>query len=46
MKGAATYRYAGYHAIDRRSVPPALQDREEFRSLCPASATCTAKIPT
>jgi amino-acid N-acetyltransferase len=33
----------GYHVIDRRDAPPAMQESEEFRFLCPASATCMAK---
>ena len=33
----------GYAAIDRASAPPAVQESEEFRSLCPASALCMSK---
>jgi len=33
----------GYRAIERQSVPQAVQASEEFRSLCPTSATCMAK---
>jgi amino-acid N-acetyltransferase len=33
----------GYHAIERGEVPEAMQGSEEFRSLCPSSATCMAK---
>ena len=33
----------GYRAIERHSVPQAVQASEEFRSLCPTSATCMAK---
>jgi amino-acid N-acetyltransferase len=32
-----------YRTIERESVPPAVQASEEFRSLCPQSATCMAK---
>lgn len=32
-----------YRTIERASVPPAVQASEEFRSLCPESATCMAK---
>lgn len=32
-----------YHAIERASVPPAVQQSEEFRSLCPQSAACLSK---
>ena len=33
----------GYVAIDRANAPPAVQESEEFRSLCPASAVCMSK---
>jgi amino-acid N-acetyltransferase len=33
----------GYKAIDRKSVPRLVQDSEEFRSLCPQSASCLSK---
>lgn len=33
----------GYAAIDRASAPPAVQESDEFRSLCPASALCMSK---
>jgi amino-acid N-acetyltransferase len=33
----------GYREIDRNRAPPDVQTSEEFRSLCPASATCMAK---
>ena len=33
----------GYQAIDRNSVPGSVQDSEEFRSLCPQSASCLSK---
>jgi amino-acid N-acetyltransferase len=33
----------GYRVIERSSAPPDLQGSEEFRSLCPSSATCMAK---
>jgi amino-acid N-acetyltransferase len=33
----------GYQVIERQDVPPQVQASEEFRSLCPASATCMAK---
>ena len=32
-----------YSVIDRQDVPRDVQMSEEFRSLCPASATCMAK---
>jgi amino-acid N-acetyltransferase len=34
----------GYRVSDRQSVPQDVQGSAEFRSLCPASATCMAKI--
>jgi amino-acid N-acetyltransferase len=33
----------GYRVIDRHNVPRDVRESEEFRSLCPASATCMAK---
>jgi len=36
----------GYVAIDRSRAPAAVQESEEFRSLCPASALCMSKALT
>ena len=33
----------GYCVIERSTAPPNMQASEEFRSLCPSSATCMAK---
>jgi len=33
----------GYRAVERDQVPAEVQGSEEFRSLCPSSATCMAK---
>lgn len=33
----------GYQVIERSAVPADVQQSEEFRSLCPSSATCMAK---
>ncbi|TKR29616.1 GNAT family N-acetyltransferase [Luteimonas gilva] len=33
----------GYALADRATMPEALQDTAEFRSLCPSTATCLAK---
>lgn len=33
----------GYCVIERNSAPRDMQESEEFRSLCPSSATCMAK---
>jgi amino-acid N-acetyltransferase len=33
----------GYCVIERSSAPQEMQESEEFRSLCPSSATCMAK---
>jgi N-acetylglutamate synthase-like GNAT family acetyltransferase len=33
-----------YQVIDRKDAPPEMQQSEEFRTLCPASATCMAKV--
>lgn len=37
------FEHQGYSVLDRSDVPRDLQESEEFRSLCPASATCMAK---
>ncbi len=37
------FQRLGYQVIERKEVPQQLQASEEFRSLCPASATCMAK---
>jgi amino-acid N-acetyltransferase len=37
------FQHLAYHVIERQDVPQAVQASEEFRSLCPASATCMAK---
>lgn len=37
------FAHQGYRVLDRREVPQDVQQSEEFRSLCPASATCMAK---
>ncbi len=36
----------GYRVIERSSAPQEMQGSEEFRSLCPSSATCMAKSLT
>jgi amino-acid N-acetyltransferase len=33
----------GYQRVDRSAAPPSLLQTSEFRSLCPASATCMMK---
>lgn len=33
----------GYEVIERRAAPADVQESDEFRSLCPSSATCMAK---
>ena len=33
----------GYRVIERSTAPQDLRGSEEFRSLCPSSATCMAK---
>ncbi len=33
----------GYRVIERAAAPQDMQGSEEFRSLCPGSATCMAK---
>ena len=37
------FEHQGYRVIERHEVPQEVQGSEEFRSLCPASATCMAK---
>jgi N-acetylglutamate synthase-like GNAT family acetyltransferase len=39
----AFFAHQGYRVLDRRDVPRDVQESEEFRSLCPVSATCMAK---
>jgi amino-acid N-acetyltransferase len=34
----------GYQAIERNAAPADVQGSDEFRSLCPNSATCMAKV--
>jgi N-acetylglutamate synthase-like GNAT family acetyltransferase len=36
----------GYCVIERSSAPREVQGSEEFRALCPASATCMVKVLT
>jgi amino-acid N-acetyltransferase len=38
------FEQQGYRVIDRQQVPQRVQGSEEFRSLCPASATCMVKM--
>ncbi len=40
------FAHQGYRVIERHEVPQDVQGSEEFRSLCPASATCMAKALT
>jgi N-acetylglutamate synthase-like GNAT family acetyltransferase len=40
---AVFFTSQGYRIVERSSAPPAMQGSEEFRSLCPSSATCMAK---
>jgi amino-acid N-acetyltransferase len=40
------FQRLGYRIVDRNSAPAAVQMSEEFRSLCPSSATCMAKSLT
>ena len=37
------FSHRGYAVIDRADAPAELHDSTEFRSLCPASATCMSK---
>jgi len=38
------FEQRGYRVIERGMIAAAVQGTEEFRSLCPASATCMRKI--
>jgi amino-acid N-acetyltransferase len=38
------FRRNGYEVIERRYVPEEVAQSAEFRSLCPASAVCMAKV--
>lgn len=37
------FQRLGYQVIERQEAPQQVQASEEFRSLCPASATCMAR---
>jgi N-acetylglutamate synthase-like GNAT family acetyltransferase len=37
------FEMLGFRAVDRASVPEAIRGTEEFRALCPASATCLVR---
>ena len=41
---AEFFAHHGYRVIARSNVPPDVQESAEFRSLCPASATCMMKV--
>ena len=38
------FEHQGYRVIERRQVPKAVHGSEEFRLLCPSSATCMVKM--
>jgi N-acetylglutamate synthase-like GNAT family acetyltransferase len=38
------FAHQGFHVIERSAAPQEVQGSEEFRSLCPASATCMMKV--
>jgi N-acetylglutamate synthase-like GNAT family acetyltransferase len=38
------FAHQGYRIIGRSDAPQDVQGSEEFRSLCPASATCMTKV--
>jgi N-acetylglutamate synthase-like GNAT family acetyltransferase len=40
---AEFFAHQGYRVIERSSAPAEIQESEEFRSLCPSSATCMGK---
>jgi amino-acid N-acetyltransferase len=41
----AFFRRRGYRVVERSVVPDEIKQSAEFRSLCPASAVCMAKLP-
>ena len=43
QSAAEFFARQGYRAIERSAAPQDMQGSEEFRSLCPSSATCMAK---
>jgi amino-acid N-acetyltransferase len=43
QSAALFFQRQGYRVVERSGVPRAVQMSEEFRSLCPASATCMTK---
>jgi len=38
------FAHQGFHVIERSAAPQEVQGCEEFRALCPASATCKMKV--
>jgi len=40
---AEFFGHRGYRVIDRSTAPEDMRESEEFRSLCPSSATCMVK---
>ena len=43
QSAAEFFGHRGYRVIDRSTAPEDMRESEEFRSLCPSSATCMAK---
>lgn len=41
---AEFFAHHGYRVIERTDVPQEVQESAEFRSLCPASASCMMKV--
>ncbi len=37
------FEMLGFHAVGRESVPDAIRATEEFRALCPSTATCMTR---
>jgi amino-acid N-acetyltransferase len=46
QSAAEFFAQQGYGVIERRDAPQDLQASDEFRSLCPSSAICMAKMLT
>lgn len=44
QSAAEFFAHHGYRLIERIDVPPDIRESTEFRSLCPATATCMMKV--
>lgn len=44
IEAVGFFELLGFQAVPREEVPEAIRGTEEFRALCPASATCMARV--